>query len=270
MAVITISRGSASGGLMLAQGLAKELGYRLVSREEVVEQASRFGVDEERLLEAISKPPRFFERLRNDRRRYLAFVQAALCEVAKDDNVVYHGNAGHFLLQGISHVIRVRLIAPLEYRVHMLMKREGLTREQAEEYIENVDRQRAAWTKFLYGVDPLDPHLYDLVVKLVPMTVDDAVKIVAAAAKCPSFQTTPESRKAMEDLCLASKVRAVLAANSETADLDIQVEADGGKVILKGKLPYPSLLDTVVKVASGVEGVEEVCTDYIAAMDYTV
>ena len=44
MAIITISRGSASGGLFLAQGLSEKLGYALVSREDVIQAAARQGV----------------------------------------------------------------------------------------------------------------------------------------------------------------------------------------------------------------------------------
>ena len=113
MPIITISRGSASGGLSLAQGLAERLRYELVGREDIIQEASKFGTSEERLQGALLKPVRFWDRFGDERRQYLAFVQEALCERAKGDRIIYHGNAGHLLLWGISHVLCVRLIAPL-------------------------------------------------------------------------------------------------------------------------------------------------------------
>ena len=44
MAIVTISRGSATGGMFLAEGLAKTLGYQLVRREEILEGTVKFGV----------------------------------------------------------------------------------------------------------------------------------------------------------------------------------------------------------------------------------
>ena len=60
MPIITISRGSASGGILLAQGLAEKTGYRLVSREDIIQSASKYGVSSETLEEALLKPPGFF------------------------------------------------------------------------------------------------------------------------------------------------------------------------------------------------------------------
>lgn len=38
-------------------------------------------------------------------------IQAALLEHVARDNVVYHGFAGQMLLEGIAHVLKVRVIA---------------------------------------------------------------------------------------------------------------------------------------------------------------
>ena len=67
MAIVTISRGSASGGLLLAKGLAKKLGYDLITREEIIRGgASKFGVVEAKLEKAIVGPPVFSEEFKQD------------------------------------------------------------------------------------------------------------------------------------------------------------------------------------------------------------
>ena len=270
MAIVTISRGTASGGLLLAQGLAKKLGYTPVSREDILQSASKYGVSGEKLQEALLKPPGFWERFRHERKRYLSFVQAALCEHAQKDRIIYHGNAGHLLLGEISHVLCVRIIAPMAYRIHMLMEREDLVREEAIHYIEKMDRQRKDWTLFLYGVDWLDPNLYDLTVNLKILDVEGAVDLVAAAAERQEFQTTPESRKAMDNLCLASYVRSALAADDRTASAEVEVEADGDTVYLKGKVRPASMIDSILEVAGQVKGVKEINQKRLGTPDYTV
>ena len=60
-------------------------------------------------------------------------------ELAREGDLVYHGQAGQQLLRGIAHVVKVRLIAPLEYRLRAVMAREGLARERALPYVQHVD-----------------------------------------------------------------------------------------------------------------------------------
>ena len=268
MAVVTISRGSASGGLLLAQKLGERLGYDIVSREDVIREAARFGAPEETLQEALLKPPTLLDRFKHERRRYLAFVQAALCERAQRDRIIYHGNAGHLLLQGVPHVLCIRLIASMPFRIRMVMEREQVSREEAIRHIENADRQRREWTRFLYGKDWLDPHLYDLVINLKIMTVEAAVEVAAAAIQRQEFAPTEASRKAMDDLVLASRVRAALAANEKTASAEVVVHADGGVVWLKGKVRPASLVESVIRVAGDVEGVRKVDRRDLVAPDY--
>jgi cytidylate kinase len=270
MAVVTISRGSASGGLLLAQKLGEKLGYEIVSREDVIREAARFGASEESLQEALLKPPSFWDRFKHERRRYLAFVQAALCERAQKDRIIYHGNAGHVLLECLPQVLCIRLIASMPFRVRMVMERQNLDREEAIRYIRKADQQRRDWTRFLYGKNWLDPLLYDLVINLKTLTVESAVEIAAQAVQRPEFQPTDASRKAMADLVLASRVRAALAADERTSSVDITVRANDGVVSLKGRVRPQTLVEPILAVAGATEGVRKIDRRQLDAPDYTV
>jgi len=270
MPIITISRGSASGGILLAQGLAEKTGYRLVSREDIIQSASKYGVNAGQLEEALLKPPGFWERFRHERRRYLSFVQEALCEQAWEDGIIYHGNAGYLLLRGISHVLSVHVVAPVTYRIDMLMKRENMLREDAVRYIEKMDQHRKDWTRFLYGVDWMDPELYDLMINLRTLDIQGAVDVVVGMAKRKEFQATNESSKAMADLLLTSRVRSALAANHKTAAVEIDVESDAGIIYLKGKVRPSSLINIVMETVGKVKGVREVDNSGLGDPDYTV
>ena len=255
MSIITISRGTFSGGSELATYLHTRLGYSLVSREIVAEAAQTYGVSEARLSEALEKGPGLLGRFVHDRRRYLAFVRVALCERAAHDNMVYHGHAGHFLLRGVRHVLRVRLIAPIEFRMAALRTRMGLEEEEAARYIERVDKERVRWTQFLYGADWRDPSLYDLVVNLEHVDLEGACQAVVALAARPCFQADDASRQAMADLLLASRVAAALAADPETANAEVEVRAKAGEVEIEGKIADPVLVNKVTERARTVGGV---------------
>lgn len=270
MSIVTISRGSGSGGLLLAEHLSKRLGYELVSRENIIDEGAKFGVSVEVLGKAVLEPVGFWERFKHERRQYLAFFQATLCERAKNDRLVYLGHAGHLLLRGVSHVLCVMVIAPMAFRIQIAMDREKMNHDAALRYVQRMDRQRKKWTRFLYGVDWLDPSLYDLVINLRNLDVEGAVELVATAVQRETFQPTEASRKAMANLLLASRVRATLAANKSTSFADIDVKAEDGVVYLKGRVRPGSMLDSVVRVAGSVEGVCEVNGKDLGAPDYAI
>lgn len=254
MPIITISRGTFSGGKDLADCLARRLGYPSVSREVIVDASRRFGVSGNDLLDVMSHPPSFFDRLKRDRDQYLAFVRAAFCQYAKQGDLIYHGHAGHHLLAGIGHLIRVRVVADMSFRVEAAMEREHLTSHEAEAHIHKVDSERRKWTRFLYGVSWDDPANYDIVVNLEHLGLEGACDLVARMAELEQFQVTRESQEALEDLALSSLVIATLANDARTADADLQVHATGGVVTVEGFVGEREVVAGVPQVLQDVEG----------------
>ena len=63
---------------------------------------------------------------------------------------------------------------------------------------------------YLYGVDTNDPGLYDIVLHIDNLIVDDAVEILTNIAKLPCFQTTIESKKIIDDYHLAARAQETL------------------------------------------------------------
>jgi len=262
MAIITISRGTFSGGMQLAERVSEKLGYRCISREEVVAEAARqYGVKEKKLYEVLMKKPGVFERAvgnTTERFRYLACVRAALCKEAHNDNIVYHGNAGHMLLGGVNNIIKVRVIAGMEYRIAAVMERFHLGREKAIEFIHKTDKERATWTKFLYHVDWKATSLYDLTVNLDHMDITSACDIVCHMAGMKRYQATQETQKAIDDLVLSSNVKAKIATHKEISDGNISIEADGSTITIFGTVGSIFDADRVRMIARDVPGVEEI------------
>ena len=65
---------------MLAEFLSKNLGYRCVDRDVIVERAAAHDVSQEELHAALQKPPTFLERIQHKKYLYLVLIQAALIE----------------------------------------------------------------------------------------------------------------------------------------------------------------------------------------------
>ena len=173
------------------------------------------------------------------------------------DNVVYHGLAGHFFLRGVAHGFKVRVIADLEERVRLEMEREHCDERTARETLKKDDFERRRWALALYGVDTVDPILYDMVLNVGNLTLDCAVEMISGAARSPCFATTAESQCKLDNLVLASRVRvavvecapdARVSADDGTAFIDVEA-GPGDEVAVRRK---------VQALAAAVEGVTKV------------
>lgn len=267
MGVITISRGSYSKGKSVAEKVAQKLGYECVAREIILDASQEFNIPEIKLIRAIHDAPSILDRFGYAKEKYIAYIQEALLKHFQKDNVVYHGLAGHFFVRGISHVLKVRIIADLEDRIRREMEREGISKREASRILEKDDKERKEWSKHLYGIDTWDSSLYDLVIHIHKITIDDAVDIICHTAGLKHFQTTPESQKAMDDLVLSSEVKAALI------DLrpDIEVSASNGVVHIKTEAPLAQesiLIQKIEKIAKPIPGVKEVRIEVLPMTPY--
>jgi cytidylate kinase len=234
MAIITISRGSYSKGKEVAEKVAARLGYQCLSREVILDASELYHIPEIKLVKAIHDAPSILERFGHSQSRFVAYYQSALARNVQKDNVVYHGLAGNFLLKGVSHILKVRIIADLGDRVLSEMEREGVPKQEAQALILRDDEERRKWTQSLYGVDPWDSSLYDMVIHIHKFTVADGVDFICKAVDLKQFRTTRKSQQKMDDLALASQIKAALidmypgiAVTSHYGNVLIYTKAEG-------------------------------------------
>jgi cytidylate kinase len=260
MSIITISRGSYSEGKAVAERVAQRLGYECISREIILEASEEFNVPEIKLIRAIHDAPGLLDRLSYEKYQYIAYVQTALLKHFRQDNLVYHGLAGHFLVKDISHVLKVRIIADIEERVKLEVEREEITRSEALDLLEKDDEERRKWSQYLYGIDTWDPSLYDLLVHIHKMTVNDAVDIICHTAALKRFKATPESKAAMEDLVLTAEVKTALLGLGH----GIKVFSQDGVIFISSEATpqqQPPLIHDVEKIVKQIPGVKDVRID---------
>lgn len=261
MAIISICRGTKSGGEAIARCLAEQFGYPILGREVLQEAAAQLGVSADDLVEKMEDRPRFFDRSASLRRTYIAAVQATLAEAAVGGNLVYHGLAGGFLLKDVPGVLCVRLIAPVEMRVQALRESHGMDEASAVAYIHEVDEARARWVKGMYGVDILDPTNYDMVMNLGTFSIAEACKIITVAAQRPEFSLVESRLQQLEDFRVASQARLALLDDMGTQTLDLTAKARRGVVEIHGQAPILNTGEVgnrITEIVRSIEGVKEV------------
>jgi cytidylate kinase len=205
MGIITISRGSYSRGIEVAEKLAQKLDYECISREVLLEASKEFNISEVKLVHAIEDAPSIFDHIKDGKRRYVAFIREAFLEHIQKDNIVYHGFAAHFFTKDIPNILKVRIIANMDFRVNVLMEREKISEEKARKQLYKIDVERMKWSTYLYGIDTNTTELYDVVLHIDCLQVDGAVDFIYKLAKRPCFQTTPESQKKIQEWLEAAR-----------------------------------------------------------------
>jgi cytidylate kinase len=253
MSIIIISRGCYHRGSEVALKAAAALGYECISREVLLEASKLFDIPELKLTRAIQDAPSLLDRFGRDKKKYVAYIRTALLREVQRGNVVYHGFAGHFFLQGIPSVLKVRIFADLEERVRDEMNREAVSAEKARQTVVKDDEERRKWALSLYGMDTVDPTLYDMLLHIGSLTVDDAAQILAATAKLPSFQMTPDSKRLLNDRVLASQVESLLL--DEFPRVEVTARKGEAFIHIHTGLSIHALLTEKSKIIEKVEAI---------------
>jgi len=218
MAIVSLSRQLGAGGSEIAAGVAKALGLRIVDREAIDQAAMEAGVPEialqelgyegrrglvQRILDALKASPAIPSVVEMQRRdagtslpmprgiftparpllsaameEYVRMVGMVIQDMAAEGNVLIMGRASQVILRDHLEALHVQIVAPLARRVEKRMRIEGLTQRDATERILASDQARADFLRRYYGVNWLDPQLYDLVINTGRTSIQTAVQLV--------------------------------------------------------------------------------------------
>jgi cytidylate kinase len=269
MAIVTVTRGVYSGGEEVAQAIADALGARCISSELLRETAQKYGVPEDKVEGVFEKSPTFWERMTESRRIYLAYVQATLAEHAKDDKLVYHGNAGQELLRDVPHVLKIRLMYPIDARIEAIMQRFKYTRDQAARYVEQIDEERTKRTKYLYNADWRDSRRYDITFNVDKVTSKHVIDMVLNLVKQPEFTLNEAKAPAFNDFLIKSRVYALLAGSLVGRLSLITVTVKLGVVKLEGTLTSnEEVVQALVEQIRRLDGVKHVDNQIVVGLVY--
>jgi hypothetical protein len=261
MPIVLISSSPHGVSEELARALERKTGWPLFGRKQLVEQAHDHGIKLSRLETSIVKSPVIPERLAREKELYLAFVTAKLYENAKEGNLIYFGRAGHLLLPGVSHRLRVGLAVPRQIRVDNVMRELNLSPEKAADYIDQIDGDIEKWIHFVHRQDAKDPGQYDIFFNLQNMSLANACVLLCDTAELPDFRPTPMSTKRLDDLHLAARAKLRLAEDEHTRSLDLGVRAVGGVLTVTYMPRQEEAAQSISHVLRDLEGCREnLCT----------
>lgn len=261
MSIVAISQTFGSLGDEIARELAETLSYAFADREIILRAANRFGEPVAELEHATEERPTLWDRLRETQRRYLAYVEAAIWELAAWDNVVLLDRGSPIVLREVRHALRVRITAPERLRAKRVELQQGLISGAAVRLVRQSDRERASRVKFLYHVDWDDPLLYDLVLNTERLAVKEAIRLIYLALQHKGCQPTTDSRAEVNDRSRTARAEAALLMNPLTRPFQLFVSSNDGDLTLRGWVRREEERKTAEEIVAKVPGVTRVLNE---------
>ncbi|HEY6339511.1 MAG TPA: cytidylate kinase-like family protein [Candidatus Sulfotelmatobacter sp.] len=175
--LISIEREYGCGGPAIAEGLAKHFGWKLwdhLLTEEIarVAHVSPLAVKrcDERVDGRLYRLAKSFWRGSYERSaaigsqafdgdRMMSMVQEIMNRVAEEGNAVVVGRGAPYLLRERPDAFHVFLFAPRAEKIRRLVQ-ESHRLEEAEDLVDTVDRERAAYVKYYFNADWPTRSLY--------------------------------------------------------------------------------------------------------------
>lgn len=262
MAVIAMTREMGTLGKDVAQGLADQIGLKVV-HHELIEHglAERLGMQESAVHRYLEGSASLLERWKIDSKRLSRYTAEEILELAQEGNVVIRGWGATALLREVPHVFCVRVCAPMAFRERVMMERLGINDATVvRREIERNDAAHARTMHGLFGLDWENPLLYDLVLNTESVPIETCVKLVRLLAESPAYQETEDSRSVIADKLLETRIRAVLTDRLRVGINVVGIEAAArkGKVTLTGTVDETQLTSEAEQLVRRVAGVTDV------------
>ncbi len=263
MAIITISRKVGSWGDDIAARLADDLGYKLVTREEIHRLAQDCDDDVKKACALFESelPKGFRERFLFKDPSYTSLFKSLNYELAAAGDVVILGRGAQVVLAGKPGVLRVRVVAPAEVREKRIMERHHIDQAEAADYLRRYDHHRRSLIESIFHCSVSDWSLYDLVINTVGFDQERAAALIETAVRdWPQPADWSACEVEFRNLAMAANVEShVLKKVPVSPGHELWVEMPvKGKVVLNGFVQDKRTKELAGKVASDHEGITEV------------
>ncbi|MBP5337632.1 MAG: cytidylate kinase-like family protein [Bacteroidales bacterium] len=199
--VITISREVGSGGGTVGRKLAEKLGVNYSDKHLIKELEEKFNLTREGIEHLKKKKKNWFTDIFEQTtpankssikvggytfsREYKEAVtvqdifdaeKEILNAFADEGSCVIAGRSAFFVLKDRPNKVDIFITASKEHRIERIMAKQGMTREEAIELIENTDKGRDNYVQRYTGLSRYDMRNYDTILDMDYLSEDEAVE----------------------------------------------------------------------------------------------
>ena len=170
--------------------------------------------------------------------------------------MLIRGWGAPYLLRSIRHIPRIRICAPLPYRVRRM--RELLDFSDDGRVLGEIARSDHAFGSSLRmskRPNSAEPWHYDVIMNTAQSPVEQCVEAVVKAAGEAQFQETELSRATLANLALRTRILATLKGAPSTAAARIDAVATQGSVMLLGMVGKAEDVRAIGEAVAAIPGV---------------
>lgn len=198
--VVALTRTCGSGGTTISKMIADDFGIDMYDRNLLRLASEDSGINEElfakadeltksRLLYRVSKKVYNGEIIPPESNDFVSdqnlfnYQAKILKELAERESYVCVGRACDFVLKDYPNVLKVFIYAEENVCIEREMERQGISRKDAEKYVQSNNKFRKEYYKYHTGKVWESPYNYDLCINTAQLTYEESVKLIEAALK---------------------------------------------------------------------------------------
>jgi cytidylate kinase len=186
--IITVSRAFGAQGDTLGRMLGELTGFDVWDRDLVNAVADAAGGDvrimeslDERRRRAIDDAVRgFLSGIDHTNTQYFRALARVIRTICEHGRAVVVGRGANYFVSA-DRALRLRVTAPLAWRVDAYAERVGITRAKARETVRERDAERADFVSHFFKRDIADPTEYDLVLNAASLSPNAMAKMAIDA-----------------------------------------------------------------------------------------
>lgn len=194
--IITVSREFGSGGRIIAQDVAKQLGYKYYDRlliekieeksglaKEFIEEQGEHATSGQHLVYNVPSGFGWFPAGQSVFDKLYTVQYNIIKEVADEDPCVIVGRCADYILRNRTDCLKVFIHADMDFRIERSEKVYAVKEKDTRKFLEERDKKRKLYYK--YNTDRCwdDISHYDLCLKSSALGMDTCTKLIIAAAK---------------------------------------------------------------------------------------
>lgn len=247
--------------------LAVSSGYAIVRDSDIIDETClRYKLAKDKVAQALYGPTSVFNKFTLEKERTLAQIKLILGEHISRSEIIYVGFISHLIPSSVSHILKVGIFDEKRGRIRRALA-EGLTEKKAMKLIHQDDIKAVHLTDYLFNKTVGDSSLYDIVIAVGSSSPEAVVQQIMENYHKPAVLETAESRQAVLDMQLATRVELALIEKGYTPT----VTSEKGHITLfvnKSVLNFSKLAHALKTIAEGVSGVQDV--EVATGKDYYV
>ena len=200
--VITINRELGSGGRTIGEKLAKRLGVAFYDKALIQGLQEKYDLTIEEIERLKGQKHNWWADLKRSLKITPNYVAPQIISakdsipdflitddifqseteilkgIAEEESCVIAGRSGFFVFRDHPNHLSILIQAGMDYRIDRLVEKRGISREEAQRIINEVDTGRENYVKKYTGTSRYDTRNYDIVLNAAEHTEDKIVDLI--------------------------------------------------------------------------------------------